>query len=507
MSSPVKSGDGVAVRQASPDSCNTAPSTAAIPVSRSAWWLLAAGGLLLTIAYVVIPYGRVASSIYVLTTLLAAIGVVVAVCRRPRPFCPSAWLLIALALAFAAIGHGIWYWLDLRGLEPFPSWADAFYLLVYPLFIAALWMLGRESGGGDHARSDALIVGVSAGVLGWAVLVAPYLQDPDLTLFQLIVSAAYPVADLIVLPLILRFVFLHRTRIRAHLFLLLGMLAYLAADMLYAHGNSSGWYAPGGLTDGLWLVAYSLFIAAVWHPSSRLEPRSRASRAELSLRRIVVVGGAALMTPAVILFAVGSDGDIVRVAAIGSIVLFLLIMFRMAGLIREVHRQAEVLELTSRMDPLTGASNRRHLKEELEREMERARRGHTPLTLAFVDLDHFKRFNDTFGHSAGDALLRELATSWRQALRPADVLARFGGEEFVVVFPDTGLDESRAAIERLRATVPQGQTCSVGITAMRENDTADGLIGRADQALYRAKHSGRDRIELDGPDASVAHKR
>lgn len=456
------------------------------------------GGLLLTLVYMVIPYGRLASAVYVATTALAAIAVALAVMRRPQPFRPAAWLLIACALWLAASGHAVWYWLDLRGLEPFPSLADAFYLAVYPLFMVALWTLGQRSGRDDGALSDALIVGVAAAVPGWALLIAPYLKDPDLTIVQLLVSAAYPVADLILLPLILRLVFLHRASVTAHLFLLLGMLAYLAADMLYAHGNSAGWYGPGGVTDALWLVAYTSFVVAVWHPSASVEPRSHASLAELSGRRLVVLGAASLLAPAVILLTAGVDVEVVRVAAIGSILLFLLVMHRMAGLMRETHRQADELENLSRTDPLTGAANRRHLNDELAREMSRAGRSHAPLTLAFMDLDHFKRFNDTYGHTAGDALLEELVAVWRPVLRNSDLLARIGGEEFVVLLPDTDTDEARRVVDRLRQRIPGRQTCSAGITGFRPGDTAEAFVARADRALYAAKRGGRNRVVLAG---------
>jgi len=304
----------------------------------------------------------------------------------------------------------------LRGLEPLPSLADAFYLSVYPLFMAALWMLRPRSGRDDGTLSDALIVGVAAAVPGWALLIAPYLDDPDLTLLQLLVSTAYPVADLILLPLILRLVFLHRGKVTAHLFLLYGMLAYLVADMLYAHGNSSGWYAPGGMTDGLWLVAYALIVTAIWHPSASVQPSAPLSNSDVSSQRLVALGAASMMAPAVILLTAGVDVEVVRVAAICSILLFLLVMHRMAGLMRKTNRQAVELEKLSRTDPLTGAANRRHLDDELERELSRAQRSGLPLTLAFMDLDYFKRFNDTYGHAAGDVLLDELVSAWRSVL-------------------------------------------------------------------------------------------
>jgi diguanylate cyclase (GGDEF)-like protein len=464
-------------------------------VGGGAWRWLLIGGLFLTLLYVVIPYGRLASAIYVVTTALAAFAVILAVMRRPRLFCPAAWLLIACALGLAAAGHAVWYWLDLRGLEPFPSLADAFYLAVYPLFMAALWKLGHRSRDrGDGALSDALIVGVAAAVPGWALLIAPYLQDPDLTLVPLLVSTAYPVADLILLPLILRLIFLHRARVTAHLFLLLGLLAYLAADMLYAHGNSAGWYGPGGITDGLWLVAYASIAAAVWHPSASTEPRSHVSIAELSVRRLGVLGAAAMLAPAVILLTAGVDVEVVRVAAIGSILLFLLVIHRMAGLLHETHRQADELKKLSRTDPLTGAANRRHFDDELAREMSRALRSGSPLTLAFMDLDFFKRFNDTYGHAAGDALLGELVDVWSPVLRQSDLLARIGGEEFVVVLPDTDIEQARRVVERMRQRTPRGQTCSAGIAEFRPGDTAEAFVVRADRAMYAAKRSGRDRV-------------
>ena len=113
-----------------------------------------------------------------------------------------------------------------------------------------------------------------------------------------------------------------------------------------------------------------------------------------------------------------------------------------------------------------------------------------------MDLDRFKRFNDTHGHLAGDALLEELASAWRQALRPADLLARIGGEEFVVVFPETDSHESHAVLERLRRLVPCGQTCSAGLTTFQPGETADAFVSRADEALYKAKKSGRDRVVI-----------
>ncbi|MGM0693288.1 MAG: diguanylate cyclase domain-containing protein [Pseudomonadota bacterium] len=463
--------------------------------TQSSWRLFFGVEAVLAIVYFLLPYGRLASALYIFATAFAAGSIFLAVLSRRHLFSRLAWGLIAGALTLGATGHGIWYWLDLHGLEPFPSIADVFYLAVYPLFGIALWQIGRH-GREVEALGDALIVGISAAVLAWALLIAPYSYDPDLTPGQLLVSAGYPVADLILLPLILRLVFLQRACIQAHFLLLVGMLAYLLADIFYAQGNATGGYAPGGLVDSLWLVAYALFMAAAWHPSARIVPRHPGCDAELSMHRLYVLGTASVLVPMVTLFAADSEREVVRVAAIGSIFLFLLVMWRMAGLLKRTHHQARTLETLASTDPLTGAANRRHLEQQLTKEMARAERNGSSLGLAFLDLDCFKRFNDTHGHSAGDALLQELVAGWQDTLRAQDLLARFGGEEFVVLLPDTATSRCLVVLERLRSCVPLGQTCSAGLALYHPGETADALIGRADDALYAAKHGGRDRVVL-----------
>ena len=148
----------------------------------------------------------------------------------------------------------------------------------------------------------------------------------------------------------------------------------------------------------------------------------------------------------------------------------------------------------ARSDALTGLSNRRALDEQLPREMARARRAESELCLAIVDLDHFKAFNDTHGHLSGDEMLRRCAIAWDSELRGEDTIVRFGGEEFLLVLPDTPPDEAADIVERLRAVTPDRQTCSAGLACWNGAETAADLIGRADSALYRAKAAGRDRL-------------
>lgn len=150
----------------------------------------------------------------------------------------------------------------------------------------------------------------------------------------------------------------------------------------------------------------------------------------------------------------------------------------------------------SRTDPLTGAGNRVRWGEEFEREMARSQRLGTPLAVAILDLDHFKAVNDSRGHAAGDQVLRDNAHAWQAQLRATDLLARFGGEEFAVMLPDTDELGAQLLAERLRQATVGGVTTSVGVSCLRPGDLDIDLIKRADKALYRAKRNGRDRVEI-----------
>ena len=168
----------------------------------------------------------------------------------------------------------------------------------------------------------------------------------------------------------------------------------------------------------------------------------------------------------------------------------------------------EVLRAQSIRDPLTGLFNRRYMEESLERELRRAIRRKSPLGILMIDVDHFKRFNDSFGHEAGDALLKELARILKGHFRGEDIVCRYGGEEFTVILPDADLISTQERAEKLRETAKsliaqyRGQaldrvTLSVGVSAYPVKGSSSELLLRAaDAALYRAKEEGRDRVEV-----------
>lgn len=153
-------------------------------------------------------------------------------------------------------------------------------------------------------------------------------------------------------------------------------------------------------------------------------------------------------------------------------------------------------------DYLTGILNRRGMKNAFEREIARAERNNAPLCVALLDIDHFKRLNDAYGHDAGDDALIHFVRVTRESLRPADVIARFGGEEFVIILPDTPVAEGARAVTRLQRALAKDFfqhknealliTFSAGVVLQLPNESVDALINRADQLLYKAKAAGRN---------------
>jgi diguanylate cyclase (GGDEF)-like protein len=182
-------------------------------------------------------------------------------------------------------------------------------------------------------------------------------------------------------------------------------------------------------------------------------------------------------------------------------------------------RLREVLRSQSIRDPLTGLFNRRYMEETLEREVRRAERARRPLTLLLLDIDDFKHQNDSFGHDAGDAVLRELGALLARCLRREDVACRYGGDEFVLVLPDASLDTALRRADEIREAVrglqvaSQGRsvgalTVSIGLAALPDHGLdREALLAAADTALYRAKRAGRDRVSALPPIGEASPER
>ncbi len=175
------------------------------------------------------------------------------------------------------------------------------------------------------------------------------------------------------------------------------------------------------------------------------------------------------------------------------------------------HYQRNLLAVTENLrqaanqDSLTGLANRRYLMERLREESQRATRNGSRLAVAMMDVDHFKQINDRFGHDVGDLALREIADAVRHGVRGYDIHGRWGGEEFLLMLPETDQSEGLAVLERIREQIgairvgeetPVGLSASFGITLLRHGEDTDDTLKRADDALFKAKRNGRNRIEV-----------
>jgi diguanylate cyclase len=174
--------------------------------------------------------------------------------------------------------------------------------------------------------------------------------------------------------------------------------------------------------------------------------------------------------------------------------------------VRQLEQELEHVSEQVREDQLTGTLNRRGLDDAMQREISRAQRKRTALCVAILDLDNFKKLNDTYGHQAGDDALVHLATVVRKTLRPTDTVARFGGEEFVIVFAETDEKQAVEAMRRLQRELTKRFflhdnerlliTFSAGVAALKPNETQESILARADKAMYQAKLQGKNRVVM-----------
>jgi diguanylate cyclase (GGDEF)-like protein len=481
----------------------TGPTLTAVPGAQparglrvDAWrWTLGVCAVLIA-AYPFLP-DLVELGLYHLIGLVAVGGILAGVRlhRLPRPL---PWLLLAAGQLAFVLGDGLWDLYDrVLGASPSPSPADILYVSGYPLLAAGLALLARRrSRAGSTDLIDATIVTIGAAVVSWVFLISPYASDASLHAGERAVAMAYPVGDLLLLAMSVKLFLAPGGRSRAHTTFGLGLLAVLLADVVYAAlALASSSAIPEHVVETGWLAGYVLIAVAVLDPTVRaLSEPLRPAGEERRPRRLWLLACASLLAPATTVVQVLTGGDQhALLIAVTSAALFGLVVLRMAGLVARVHEQAMALARVARTDALTGARNRRAWDEQLAVEVARASRDGAPLSVALLDLDHFKAFNDRFGHPAGDRLLREAAAAWQAAMRTVDVLARYGGEEFGVILPGCRPEVAVAIVDRLRALTPYGETTSAGVAGWDGTESAAALVARADRALYVAKRAGRDR--------------
>jgi diguanylate cyclase (GGDEF)-like protein len=423
------------------------------------------------------------------------------------------WWFFAVGIFSNASGIAVAVWAEqVLMYDDVPTPADPFFLLLYPACAAglALMIFRRESVRNWAALVDATTITTGLGLLAWVYVIQPAAYNAEMSVLGRTVQVAYPIGDLVLLAMITRLLRGGGARGAAFWWITGSLGAFLLGDTVWVVLGNLGtdlaeWPVANRGIDMIFLVAFSLFGVAALHPSGREVNRATTvSPPRLSGTLLILLTVASLIAPAILAAElVGGEVNDGPAIVVGSTTLFLLVVTRMAQLLRQVERQARRVRELSRQDELTGLPNRRAWNDELPRALEHARRDGAPVSVALLDLDHFKRFNDAYGHPAGDRLLKEAAAAWHGRLRTVDTLARYGGEEFIVLLPAADTAQAAEVLDRVLAVTPLGQTFSAGVATWNGSETSDELIARADSALYAAKGAGRNRI-LPAPSLSVA---
>jgi diguanylate cyclase (GGDEF)-like protein len=445
-------------------------------------WCLAVGAFV-AVGYALLPDGGLWHAAAYFVTVLACIAVVLAGVRRYRPQQPSTWYTFVGALAVWLVNTVIDH------VTTQPPWSQVSALLAlagYPLLCHALIGLirGRVR---SHDRStgvDAAIVATSLSLLFWTLIA----EETVLPWLQLLIAAG----DIVLFVLISLLVTTPGARTVSYRLLLAALALNGLSDVLIMTMP----FEPGGPADVALVLANVLAAAASVHPSMRQLTVPLPHPPGFVRPRLTLLIMAILLAPAVGLYQ-GATGRIAQdwpAVGLASIVLCLLVSARMTGLVLRVEQQARRLSVLVNQDPLTGVANRRRWDECLTATLGRSALTGEPLVVALLDLDHFKRYNDTHGHRAGDDLLTSAATAWSTGLRDGDLLARYGGEEFCVLLTGRTTAEATAVVERLQALTPLGQTFSAGVARWNGRQTARELLEHADRLLYAGKHAGRARV-------------
>jgi diguanylate cyclase (GGDEF)-like protein len=467
--------------------------------------------LLLLLGYLALPLDDLTQRVWHDVTVVVAMAVGGWGLYQHRPVHRRGWLLLLVGYGGWAVGDLIWLIESVLHPPRFPALSDAVYLSCYGIIGAGVLTIvrTRRPGGDRAAFLDAAILVTGATVLVAVFLIAPSVQDTELGTAAKLASIAYPVGDLFLLGMLARLATSPGARNSSYRLLLAALTVTTVTDSVWnilisLAGEATidrRWLNAG------WLLAYLLLAAATCLPAMKLvaAPTPPVEGAPLGPRRILALS-TGLLLPSAVLFTDGLDDGAVAwpIIAVGAAVMSVLVLLRFADLLSTVRQQASRLAALAHTDPLTGAPNRRTWDLELARACRLAADRGTGLAVAILDLDHFKVYNDTHGHQAGDQLLREAVIAWRDVLPPGAILARYGGEEFAVLLPGTSLRDAHRVIRALRALTPSGQSFSAGIAEWSPDCDPDQVLAAADEALYRAKRGGRnliattpERLDLD----------
>ncbi len=465
---------------------------------------------------------------------------------------PSAsWFILGLAVLLYALGDAIWAYLELGAHQtPFPSLADAFYLAYYPVFAVGVLglVLPRISTLGRwNLVLDLSTIFVAAALVIWNTLIAPVMQSSaDRPVLEQVILWAYPLGDVLLLGILIIIIYYQSEEVELSSTFILsaGVVAMILTDCTYSYRTLAGDYASGTPLDFGWLSAMLLTGLAIvprWRTLRFGDPEPDRTATQPLLQ---VLGSlrtympyAALLMAYVLLLRSGVAPLSMTPMALGlglGIIVALVLLRQLAThaenaeLTTELVSKATQLENTNRYlavevterrrieeklsydtlhDNMTGLPNRTLFLEHLAQAIEIShRRKRASFSVLFIDIDHFKVVNDSLGHLVGDELLWAIGARLKGSLRPADTLARFGGDEFAILMDVRAHDDAAHKLaERVQRSLQQAfrieghevhMTASIGIVGdIASYEHAEDLLRDADLAMYEAKSMGKSRFQ------------
>ena len=432
-------------------------------------------------------------------------------CAAQQPGKRLGWLLIGIGLALNSIGEAYFFFAQ-RALTDFPTTGDFFCLALFPPLIAGVILLVRE--GRERMRLsigiDGVVIALAIGSLAYELIFHALLGEASDSRLLVGGELAYPILDLAALAMLTVICIPSRFRVgAAYFWLMAGMAVLLATDVVNLRDTAHGADTPGTALYFGWALA--IVLLSVSSRFSATLTRSDAFRGRLLG---IALGGAMLVSLGLLLEEAARDQNLVVIlSSAAALLLGLGRLFRTLAENSELIRErdeviAEQREMQSRLryladhDPLTGLCNRRRFAERVDEQLRYARRYAHRGALLFIDLDSFKFINDSFGHPAGDRVIRRVAAAIAGGLRETDTPARLGGDEFAVLLPEIDGTGALRVAETVLGAIKAGKDpvvgASVGIVLFGADGegSAEDLFIAADIALYDAKEAGHGGISV-----------